>query len=81
MLYSLLGNNHKYKGTKNMSNIKNKSAQTGTYLLKLYMLLVVISAGYATYVVAAGTEGILPTILVTPLAIWTAYQLIQNFTK
>ena len=64
-----------------MKNIKSKSAQVGVNLLNLFMLLVVISGAYAVYVVAAGTEGVEPKIMVSPLAVWLAYTLIRNFTK
>lgn len=64
-----------------MSKIKNKSAQTGNYLVKLFMLSVVISASYSVYLICAGTEGVVAKIMVAPLAAWVGIQLIDRFTK
>lgn len=64
-----------------MEKIKNKSAQTGNYLLKLFMLLVVVSASYSVYLIAVGTEGYIAKVMVAPLAIWVGLQLIEKFTK
>lgn len=64
-----------------MEKLKNKTTKAGNDLLKLFMLLTVLSAVYATYVVAAGTEGIIPKILVAPLAVWAACKLIAAFNK
>lgn len=64
-----------------MEKVKNKSAQTGNYLVKLFMLLVVISASYSVYLITVGTEGIVAKVMVAPLAAWVALQLIQKFTK
>lgn len=64
-----------------MEKLKNKSAQTGNYLLKLFMLLVVVSAAYSVYLIAVGTEGYIAKVMVAPLAIWVGLQLIEKFTK
>jgi len=64
-----------------MSKIKNKSAQAGNDLVKLFMLLVVISIAYSTYVVTAGTDGIIPTVLVIPQAVFATGILIKKFTS
>lgn len=64
-----------------MSKIKNKSAQTGNYLVKLFMLLVVISASYSVYLITVGTEGVVAKVMVAPLAVWVGIQLIDRFTK
>lgn len=64
-----------------MEKLKNKSKQTGNYLLKLFHLLVVISAAYSVYLIVVGTEGFVTKILVAPLAIWVGIQLINKFTS
>lgn len=64
-----------------MGKIKNKSAQTSNYLVKLFTLLVVVSAAYSVYLITVGTEGYVAKIMVAPLAAWVALQLIQKFTN
>lgn len=64
-----------------MEKLKNKSTKAGNDLVKLFMLLVVLSGIYAVYVVAAGTEGLIPKLMVAPLALWLAVRLIQQFNK
>lgn len=69
------------KKRNNMEKLKNKSTKAGNDLVKLFMLLVVLSGIYAVYVVAAGTEGLIPKLMVAPLALWLAVRLIQQFNK
>lgn len=64
-----------------MEKLKNKTAQTGSYLVKLFMLLVVISAAYSVYLICVGTEGITAKVMVAPLAVWVGIQLIHKFTN
>ena len=64
-----------------MKKTKNKTAHVESDLVKLGMLSVVISGSYAVYVICIGTEGITPKVMVAPLAVWIAIQLIHKFTK
>lgn len=64
-----------------MEKVKNKTTKVGNDLVKLWMLLVVLSGSYAVYIIAQGTEGIIPKALVAPLAIWIAAKLIHAFSK
>lgn len=80
-MYTALHYKHKQQGNKIMSKIKNKTTQLSNDLLNLGLLLTVLSGAYAVYVVSLGTEGIIPKLLVAPLAIWITGQLIHRFTK
>lgn len=60
---------------------RTRTQKAGSDIMGLFMLLVVLSGMYATYIVVAGTEGIEPKIMVTPLALWLALKLVNQFVK
>lgn len=60
---------------------KVKTPNDDGSLLGLWELLVILSGIYAVYVIWQGTDGIIPKVLVAPLAIWVAANLYGRFTK
>lgn len=47
----------------------------------ILQLFVVASSIYAVAIISMGTEGYIPLVLVSPLALWSALTLIKRFAK
>lgn len=77
------------KRTHKMSNNKNKEAKTSKKSNKNYksgtigimLLFAVASIAYSTVVIAIGTEGIVPLIMVAPQALLGTAILVKKFSK
>lgn len=56
-------------------------SRIGNDILSVFMLLVVISIVYSSYVVAFGTENLTPKVMIVPQALYVAIILIKKFTS
>ena len=69
---------------KNKTNEAPKAKKNRNINIKITgiaMLFVLASITYSTYVVAMGTTGIAPKVMLVPQAIWGVIIAIQKFTK
>lgn len=58
---------------------KKNNLKQGT--IGVLELFVVASAIYAIAVIAMGTEGYIPLVMVVPLALWVVFTLLKRFTN
>lgn len=47
----------------------------------LATLVVIISATYAIVTIVAGTDGLVPKMMVAPLGVWAALETVKRFVK
>lgn len=69
---------------KNKTNEAPKAKKNRNINIKvtgIAMLFVLASITYSTYVVAMGTTGMIPKVMLIPQAIWGVIIAIQKFTK
>lgn len=60
---------------------KPKKQRNFNGVVGILLLFVVASIAYSTYVVALGTEGYIPKVMLLPQAAWVVVELIKRFTK
>lgn len=61
------------------AKIKKQRDYSG--LVGILVLFVVASIAYSTYVVALGTDGYIPKVMLVPQTAWAVVELIKRFTK
>ncbi len=62
-------------------NLNSKKHRDYGKIQGMLQLFVLISISYSTYVVALGTDGLTPKIMLIPQALYAAYIAVQKFTK
>lgn len=50
-------------------------------IMGVLQLFVVVSIAYSSYIVIAGTDGLVPKLLVAPQIMWVMIVLVTKFTK
>lgn len=70
----------KLKTTKSRT-LKQKAVETGLFIVGVFILLTIISIIYSTAVVAMGTDGLLPKLMVAPQALFVGLVLLIACVK
>lgn len=63
----------------NNQSDKNKELFGG--IMGLWLLLVTISIAYSSFVIWTGLEGIIPKIMIAPMALYGATIMVKRFIK
>jgi len=61
--------------------IKAREPRDYSAILGLLQVFVLVSIAYSTYIVALGTEGYTPKVMLVPQALYAAILLLKKFTK
>jgi len=61
--------------------VQKKTNSIKNYIIGIATLFVIASIAYSTVVIALGTQGLIPKILIVPQAIYAFVILIKRFTK
>ncbi len=68
--------------TKKKEQPKEKKAPRNyDSLVGMLQVFVLVSIAYSTYIVALGTQGYVPKVMLVPQALWAAILLIRRFTS
>jgi len=61
--------------------VKAKKTHKLDGIMGVLQLFVVVSIAYSSYIVIAGTDGLVPKLLVIPQILWAVIILVMKFTK